>query len=57
MQTSTANDQTYLHDDKEDKCDEDVDLRVFPSMGVTDVVKLLGHALTGPGAVVEQSHQ
>lgn len=47
----------YLHDDEEDECDEDVDLGVFPSMVVTDVVKLLGHALTAPRTVVEQCNQ
>lgn len=49
--------KAYLHDDEEDKCDEDVDLRVFPGVVVADVVKLLGHALTAPRAVVKQRNQ
>lgn len=44
---------TYLHDDEEDQGDEDVDLRVFPGLGVSDVVKLLGNALFGPRPVVQ----
>lgn len=48
---------SYLHDDEDDQRDEDVELRVFPGLGVADVVKLLGDALFSPGPVVQQSHQ
>jgi len=48
---------SYLHDDEDDEGDEDVDLRVLPGLGVTDVVELLGDALLGPRPVVEQRHQ
>lgn len=50
--------RNYLHDDEKDERDEDVDLRVLPGVVVVaDVVKLLGHALAAPRAVVEQRHQ
>lgn len=49
--------KTYLHDDEEDKRDEDIDLGVFPGVVMADVVKLLCHALTAPRTVVEQRHQ
>lgn len=48
---------SYLHDDEEDEGDEDVDLRVLPGLGVSDVVELLGDAVLGPRAVVQQRHQ
>lgn len=48
---------SYLHDDEDDQRDEDVELRVLPGLGVSDVVKLLGDALFGPGPVVQESHQ
>lgn len=48
---------TYLHDDEEEECDEDVDLRVSPGLVVADVVKLLGDSLAAPRAVVKQSDQ
>lgn len=44
---------SYLHDDEEDQGDEDVDLRVFPGLRVSDVVKLLSDALFGPRPVVQ----
>lgn len=47
--------KAYLHNDEEDECDEDVDLRMFPAVVV--VIKLLGHALPAPRAVVKQSDQ
>lgn len=47
----------YLHDDEEEECDEDVDLRVSPGVVVADVVKLLGDSLAAPRAVVKQSDQ
>lgn len=49
--------KAHLHDDKENECDEDVDLRVLPGMVVADVVELLCDALTTPRTVVEQSDQ
>ena len=49
--------EPYLHDDEENKRDEDVDMGVLPAVGVADVLKLLGHAVAAPGAVVEQRHQ
>lgn len=49
--------KAYLHDDEEDECDEDVDLRVFPGVVVADVVELLRHALAAPRAVVKQRDQ
>lgn len=48
---------SYLHDDEDDQRDEDVELRVFPGLGVTNVVKLLGDALFGPGSIIQKSHQ
>lgn len=45
--------KSYLHDDEDDQGDEDVELRVFPGLRVTDVVELLGDALFGPGPVVQ----
>lgn len=48
---------SYLHDNEEDEGDEDVDLRVLPGRGVSDVVELLGDAVFGPRAVVQQGHQ
>lgn len=54
MQTSVHElNLSYLHDDEDDQGDEDVELRVFPGLRVTDVVKLLGDALFGPGPVVQ----
>lgn len=47
----------YLHHDEDHERDEDIELRVFPGLGVADVVKLLGDALLGPGPVVQESHQ
>lgn len=54
MQTSVhVLNLSYLHDDEDDQGDEDVELRVFPGLRVTDVVELLGDALFGPGPVVQ----
>ena len=47
----------YLHHNEEDESDEDIDLGVFPGVGVADVVKLLGNTLARPRAVVQQCHQ
>lgn len=43
----------YLHDNEEDQGDEDVDLRVFPGLGMSNVVELLSDALFGPRPVVQ----
>lgn len=49
--------KAYLHDDEEEECDEDVDLRVSPGVLLAGGLKLLGRSLPAPRAVVKQGDQ